>query len=82
MKICRVGRVPGSNVVHQMYKWVDNMGRPASPPPELTIPSHDTSESRKSTFSLLKCGDERKVTVYLICLVYICLVLFFVFLFF
>ncbi|WAR30631.1 WHRN-like protein, partial [Mya arenaria] len=35
MKICRVGRIPGTSVVHEMYRWVDGGGRTTSPPPEL-----------------------------------------------
>ncbi|XP_052790339.1 whirlin-like [Mya arenaria] len=65
MKICRVGRIPGTSVVHEMYRWVDGGGRTTSPPPELVIlGQREGSGGRKSGFALLKPGlEERKVNV-------------------
>ena len=59
--LCRVGRIPGSNVVHQMYSWVSPVGRSVSPPLELDRLGQTDSVGRKSGFSLLKDSDERKV---------------------
>ena len=64
MVISRVGRIPGSFTVHQMYKWVNGSGRPVSPPPELEQLGQVDSVGRKSGFSLLGGPDERKVIIY------------------
>ena len=48
-------------MVHQMYRWVDPVGRTVSPPPELDRLGKTDSVGRKSGFSLLKDIDERKV---------------------
>ncbi|XP_060572635.1 whirlin-like isoform X2 [Ruditapes philippinarum] len=63
MMISRVGRIPGSFTVHQMYKWVNGSGRPVSPPPELEQLGKVDSVGRKSGFSLLGGPDERKINI-------------------
>ncbi|KAL3872400.1 hypothetical protein ACJMK2_040328 [Sinanodonta woodiana] len=63
--VCHVGRIPGSYVVNQMYKWIDPRGRIVSPPPELEqigYLEHGTL-GPKSGLMLLKGEDERKVNV-------------------
>ncbi|XP_033732668.1 whirlin-like isoform X2 [Pecten maximus] len=63
--VCRVGRIPGSFEIHQMYKWVDPYGRTVSPPPELEqIAKLEAGTiGRRSGLLLLKSSDERKVNV-------------------
>lgn len=63
MVICRIGRIPGSYIIHQMYKWVDSYNRPVSPPPELEQigGGEINSVGRRSGLMLLKESDERKV---------------------
>ncbi|XP_048244992.1 whirlin-like isoform X1 [Haliotis rufescens] len=64
--ICRVGRIPGTHVVHQAYSWVDPRGRAVSPPPELEHmgPHQEVGSLRsRSGLMLLKGSDERKVNV-------------------
>ncbi|XP_060071925.1 whirlin-like [Ylistrum balloti] len=63
--VCRVGRIPGSFEIHQMYKWVDPYGRAVSPPPELEqIAKLEAGTiGRRSGLLLLKSSDERKVNV-------------------
>lgn len=63
MVLSRVGRIPGSFVVHQMYKWVNPSGKPVSPPQELEHLGQVDSISRKSGFTLLKGPDERKINI-------------------
>ena len=48
-------------MVHQMYRWVNPIGRPVSPPPELERLGQVDSVGKKSGFTLLKNSDERKV---------------------
>ncbi|OWF39924.1 whirlin-like isoform X2 [Mizuhopecten yessoensis] len=63
--VCRVGRIPGSFEIHQMYKWVDPYGRTVPPPPELEqIAKLEAGTiGRRSGLLLLKSSDERKVNV-------------------
>lgn len=61
MKINRVGRIPGSFVVHQMYQWVNEFGRAVSPPPENQHLREISSGGPKSGFHILQGADERKV---------------------
>ncbi|XP_053381270.1 whirlin-like [Mercenaria mercenaria] len=63
MVISRVGRIPGSFTVHQMYKWVNGSGRAVSPPPELEQLGQVDSVGRRSGFSLLTGPDERKINI-------------------
>ncbi|XP_041368302.1 whirlin-like isoform X2 [Gigantopelta aegis] len=64
--VSRVGRIPGTHIVHQAYRWVDPKGRPVTPPPELELlgSAEDLLENRsRSGSTLLKGSDERKVNV-------------------
>ncbi|XP_052222739.1 uncharacterized protein LOC127838790 isoform X2 [Dreissena polymorpha] len=64
MKVSRVGLIPGTSVVHEMYKWVDDLGRPTSPPPELEQIKRNDSAGAKSEFNLLRPGSiEQKINV-------------------
>ncbi|ESO96044.1 hypothetical protein LOTGIDRAFT_116246 [Lottia gigantea] len=65
LTICRVGKIPGTHIVHQTYKWIDPKGRAVSPPPELEQlhPEISTEHRHRSSLTLLKGSDERKVNV-------------------
>ncbi|XP_050389473.1 whirlin isoform X2 [Patella vulgata] len=65
LTLCRIGKIPGTHVVHQTYRWIDPKGRPVSPPPELEQlhPTEPLEHRNRSGLSLLKASDERKVNV-------------------
>lgn len=63
-----VGRVPGSFQSHQTYTWVDPQGRSVSPPPDVDpMRQVHLQNGRKSNATLLKSGNEKRVTFVHLC---------------
>ncbi|CAI8055161.1 Whirlin, partial [Geodia barretti] len=54
------GRVPSTRMAHKVYRWVDQEGRPTTPPPD---PFIIAEQRARGDYRLGIEADERKVTV-------------------
>ncbi|XP_065829589.1 uncharacterized protein [Oscarella lobularis] len=62
MHVVDRGRYPGTYVAQRRYNWVDQAGRPVSPPPQpRTVKTGD--EEGRSDLRLLSNADEKRVNV-------------------